>query len=536
MPVDPQSGAVYDDTFRGQLSYPEIPGRFGQWIPLTEFPRRADTFQILSNPNRSQVLNLYKSLERVLGRTGLQIAKSLEKKGHEKTAGLSEAFLKVLKKWNPNLGKELFGKEFANAAKEKGLTIVTPDFGPDVGAEVANFFRSMAKSKIPFLSSSGEALSKSVVGGWGLEWGGAAKSIKDRVVVLTSGKHTAKGMRAKIPELNSGVPPRNIRNLASDNFLKVSPAIENKEIEAALFSEIGKTLSLGEGLKKKDKGRILEYLNREFPKGWVLKKKDGGSTLTTKGGKSPEIFFSGDANVSGVNKLWGKRKDWIVQGKKDLQKKGPILEFLDKTLFPKINYLSGNEEFRVHVANGQVVPYATVHRGSALKEHLAPLIPWRSKNERAAEEYAQSVFDNLPKNKVRKILREGSYGLDVAIKADGTPTLIETNPSGTGTSGFFSSPIVIDAIRAKVLGKLPIHVKARRGLYAGLAGGGALAAGAPVLPESGDGKEPILVSGEPNKGLMQSAVLGGLGLGGLVASAALARNKQKKKDSERKSP
>ncbi len=133
----------------------------------------------------------------------------------------------------------------------------------------------------------------------------------------------------------------------------------------------------------------------------------------------------------------------------------------------------GTHEYRVHVINGKVVPYGTMHRGSALNAVAGWLNPFGSPQIRQVEKFVQdSMGRAAPK------VRNGSYGMDVAInKNTGKPILIETNPTEVGaSSGFLQTPIVNDAVQASIRGKLPVHVLARRGLAGGALGTAGMAA------------------------------------------------------------
>jgi hypothetical protein len=250
----------------------------------------------------------------------------------------------------------------------------------------------------------------------------------------------------------------------------------SKILESKAFKGIGRTDALATLLKQRRKGEtIKDLLDRSFgSKGWVAKKTHGSNTISSRGGKTPGIYFSGDANAGEIGSIAKREhKNWLVQPNKNLASTSVGRRLLDK-LVPLKN-MSNMNEYRVHIVNGKVVPYATMHRGSASKSVLDPFMPWRSREIRNVDRYAQEQM-NAVKN---KHLRKGSYGFDVAIDNKGRPQLIETNPfTPAGVSGLLVSPTVTDSISAAAAGELPTHVKARRAVYggAGLLGGGTLLA------------------------------------------------------------
>jgi hypothetical protein len=260
--------------------------------------------------------------------------------------------------------------------------------------------------------------------------------------------------------------PRNRRNPFFDNFSKMR--------EADVFGGIGQTRLLNDVLKKR-KGRtqISDVLNSAHPEGWVVKLNDGADSLGKRNKGNPVLFFSGDEDLSALNAMKHKlRGDYIVQPKKELAPVSGISKFIDKHFFPEkvTGSLSGKQEYRVHTMNGRVVPYATVHRGSASNILANLLRPFRSKQQRLAESYTQAQLDNAKFKKYRS----GAYGMDVAFDSKNRPQLIETNPADKGgTSGFLQHPIVTDAIIGAAKGKLPAFIKAKRLAY----GAGALGLG-----------------------------------------------------------
>lgn len=137
------------------------------------------------------------------------------------------------------------------------------------------------------------------------------------------------------------------------------------------------------------------------------------------------------------------------------------------------------KEYRVHVINGQVVPYATVFRGG-----VRNLLPWRTRDAAKAENYIKSVIDRFPASE-----RNRNFGLDVAKNRSGAWHIIETNPTVSGgSSGMAHLPQVQDAFIAAAQGKLPRYLLAQRGIEGSVLGGGGYLAGNALL--GGDTPQP----------------------------------------------
>lgn len=128
---------------------------------------------------------------------------------------------------------------------------------------------------------------------------------------------------------------------------------------------------------------------------------------------------------------------------------------------------SDKAEYRVHVIDGKVIPYATLLR-SSLTGSLPIRLPVHSRVEKAV----QAQLDKLPPGKAK-----GMYGFDVMKTRDGGFKVVETNPTspltleagGGGGSGFLDRPIYQDAVAAALQGRLPRYIKAQRAVLGGTA-------------------------------------------------------------------
>lgn len=122
-----------------------------------------------------------------------------------------------------------------------------------------------------------------------------------------------------------------------------------------------------------------------------------------------------------------------------------------------------NQEFRVHVVNGKVIPYATLGRGSVLGE-----MPIRTPGMGKVESYVGQQLRGVDPTKLK-----GTWGMDVVKTKDGGFKIIETNPTtGVGGSGFAEVPHIQDAMAGALQGRLPRYILAQR---AGVGASGAAA-------------------------------------------------------------
>lgn len=209
-----------------------------------------------------------------------------------------------------------------------------------------------------------------------------------------------------------------------------------------------------------------QALNTENPNGWLVKDINGaaGQGITTDQSKNFKL-----PQMTGNNMV---------------QQRRPLKQVFDPTSpTGKVN-----QEFRVHVLNGKVVPHATLERGqipgtdnvSYLRGIKSMLLPGRSVSQ--VEDYSRQVMSDVK----HKAWSKGAYGMDVAIGADGKPFLIEANPTlasgpGAGASSYLlNNPLIQQAHAAAIKGQVPGYVLARRGLY-GAAAAGATTAGAQEL-------------------------------------------------------
>ena len=191
----------------------------------------------------------------------------------------------------------------------------------------------------------------------------------------------------------------------------------------------------------------------------------------------------------------------IAQRRSEAQEVGPFSRWLDG-MFGDAGIGMKKKEYRLHVVNGKVVPFATYGRGNVLDYAKTLLNPFRTKEVRSVEEFAQRAIDKV-KNKNDRL--KASYGFDVGVDTKGKPFLVETNPSEGGiSSSWLDAPFVADSVSAAAKGELPKWVKLRNSIY-----GGGLAAGL-----GGVGYHQMNKSGSTND-TSTGEILGRAGLGAL---------------------
>jgi hypothetical protein len=201
----------------------------------------------------------------------------------------------------------------------------------------------------------------------------------------------------------------------------------------------------------------------------------GGSlpTESTTPEKLFELYQRGVRNAEG--KILGKGGKWFAQERVDLVPASwpdrAINKLYNKAFGAGSMSGSGKKEYRVHLVDGKVVPYATVFRGG-----VRGVIPWYGKNHRRAEEAARAIQAKRP-----DIFTPGkSFSMDLAMGRDKGFHLLEANSSG-GQEGLVSGMSQLwqtaDSVDSAVRGRLPLYFKAQRALQ-GTAVGGAGGLGA----------------------------------------------------------
>lgn len=395
---------------------------------------------------------------------------------------ISKGLDKARKLWNPNQGEFLFGKDIADKAKRFRLA-ATGSVGTDAEGFGDPALLGLSTQLSRFLE---KYKLNDLLGFKHLHYGSDAE-IKNWM------KNNPKGILASVLPSNNeylkGIVPKS--RLVGYREVPGGVELEDKLLESKLFKGfIPETKTLGELIPSiknlkgtKNLQKIQQALDSEYgANDWILKKRQGAfGSLTRHSAENPLIFFGKD-----LTNLGGNGADWIVQKNMGLSEVGPVAKLLDKglqqlkTISPKLHdqYIkklnqSNLNEYRVHVLNGKVIPYASQHRGSGIQAIIDMVSPWRNKALREAETYAQKAVDALPSK------TKGSYGMDIGISKSGDPFLIESNPfTSGGGSGFAHTPLFHDAYAAAIKGELPTYVKLRRAAWggAGLAGAGGIGA------------------------------------------------------------
>jgi hypothetical protein len=424
--------------------------------------------------------------------------KQLGKKREEAISKEASVLSSVMRLWNPNYANEAFGKTVARAARGRGSLFVSPSFGAESESFIVDFSKKLlSRGDNSFLAkiknTIGEeilsryttpgliAQAKRSAGGRG-KYSNLLKKMQERGFVFQA-----------TPEVNS--PLDKIKSKTNfqtkDRLKKIDRIGESKYLEAKMFPVITKTDYMSKVVKNLDDTKHIEkVLDKKYPNGWVIKRDSGENSIGHLASGNPVLIIS-NKNRRDLSKLTGADlKNMVVQENSHLQDVNPIFEKL-KTRFidSEPGALSGKKEYRVHVVNGKVIPYATAHRGNEVAYLAESMMPFRSLNQRRAERLAEEAVKSIGD---KSLLKNQVYGFDIGIGKGNKPFLIETNPSATaGSSGFLVDDLVQDAISANIAGRLPHHIVAKR---LGYSAAGAVTTGAGTLGYQGVKKEAALPS------------------------------------------
>ena len=344
-------------------------------------------------------------------------------------------------------GAPLLGEEMGQAARQNGLSLLYPQTWFEPG-KAKNFFsiRGMTGGR-----SATEMLSDTLGG----------TRFFPRIQEAGVGKVTGPAYSLGSTDTPRGIPKARAPFFGEDKLREYQAFSEFMPRTVGLDSVTAKAPSSMQelnSLKAKLKSKLRDQ--------WVVKDRAGY-------GSAPGSILTEQSPLSAYRKY--KPSQSIVQTREDLKQNPSWLQAVDNFInrgsrnrYNNIN--RGHHELRVHAINGKGVPYGTVDRGSILRSALSPFMPWRSQEIRKAEGL---VSDALRRNPGTH--RGTVYGFDVGIRPNGTPFIIESNPSyENGMSGFLSNPFVADSVNSGIQGRLPAHVKARRLIYGtGLVGGAA---------------------------------------------------------------
>jgi hypothetical protein len=239
-------------------------------------------------------------------------------------------------------------------------------------------------------------------------------------------------------------------------------AMKNAMAPTVLGSEFIKEMGLKIPRNKAERAVFLEKLqaklDEKFPKGYFVKGiqdfNTGGNLPTNKVnfrkmyegyhkefvpyekkvGQNQDLlrahpFQSGRM----LNDLLTNPESVIIQERMDLKKWTEKKLPIHKQPF---------QEFRVHVVHGKVVPGASSHRWSLLKNLTD------RKALHGAEKFAQDLFDNVPDN----IKKNMAYSPDIVQMTDGSFKVIELNVGGN--SGFLHrNPLAANKMVEAVTGR-----------------------------------------------------------------------------------
>ena len=371
---------------------------------------------------------------------------------------LKPIYSRLRKLLNPNFENGAFGSEFADNARKKGLRLVENIMSDAKPGQYVEWAEELASSKDPIRQRLGKIMQNMFAQEGDLKNHFGKTPIN--VNPLDNNPHFKEDLAKET------LKSKKVKD-------KIVDFSEDKLRESEAFPHIGQTESLYQYLDPTSKKKLTATLKEKFPNGYIVKKRNASNSIGSRGKKDAKIFFSGDQNISSLDKIKPHQlEDWIIQPDKKLKQVNPLLRKIDGKLFPGRG--TGADEYRVSVVNGKVVPYATKHRGSYTTNIAQSILPFRTPEIRKVERYAQEALDAAHPD-----VRKGHYAFDVGFDAAKKPTLVETNPGNGGVSGlYFSDPTIPDAMRANIQEKLPYHVLARRALWGTAALGGVAAAGA----------------------------------------------------------
>ena len=154
-----------------------------------------------------------------------------------------------------------------------------------------------------------------------------------------------------------------------------------------------------------------------------------------------------------------------------------------KTMFVQ-DHVPMIAEFRMHVLNGRLIPHTTVPRHDKMQA-LAALMGHESELQHQSE---AKVMEHILGRMRPEDLKDRMLSMDVAIRPDGTPTVLELNPMGW--SGFLTGrgagtvPAAINMHKwmGELAGQNTIPMAGAKALGAGAIGAGA-ASGAQRLAD-----------------------------------------------------
>ena len=394
----------------------------------------------------------------------------------------------------------LFGKRLANLARDKGVVVHHP--GVTRAPQAAGDAVRLGVGANPILQKVYDILRGPRVAEQGHAYAWQRLKAKDGVHV----DFTGRGRQGRA---------RNAEFAGRARSGKTIEGVANSKLrEAQYFPELlPRTERLSDamgaaGVTAKDPAGVLQALRDSYgARGFVLKPDGGfatsGSSLLTDKSSASELsrmLRKGIRNNQNT-KFSGDPRNMVVQEKLDLaplnrvergannlfeahsqHRLGDLRGLFSRDATKRtaakdmVGALAGGKlpfaatgssaggtakEFRVHVIDGKVVPYATSGRGSVLGA-----LPFRTRNHGLAEKSLQEQLRTIDPKKLK-----GTWGMDVMKTRDGKFRVVETNPTTAGGSGFASAPHIQDAFSAAIEGRLPRYVATQRAASAAGRGG-----------------------------------------------------------------
>lgn len=379
---------------------------------------------------------------------------------------------------NPNKGG-LFGEAMKDLARTKGVT-----YDPLNALTDPRFLTSIGNDKL-----------------------------KERVVKTLAMLNPGKGRADKgviIDTFRNAHLGKKNRLGTSRKALAVVPDLEDKVNQSQLFEALGlghlmpKTIRLADMLDEHPKARSLETLSKKVLGTPDVILRTGGGVGTTLGSSSKEvarintILRRAKKNPSVLDDLIDDLDidDIVISPKSQMASISGVRKAFNRlpgvrTYFDRLykGDMPDIKEYRVHVVNGKVVPYASLPKWDMLGLYG---VPGRGRDVRRVEEAVQQFMDTAQGSKNKSVsqyrLGEHVLGFDVGLDKKGRPKIFEINPTGAGGtfnvassenfgSGLSLHPWVGNAMSSAVKGTTPLAQRLRQTGVVGAVTGGAAGTG-----------------------------------------------------------
>lgn len=195
-----------------------------------------------------------------------------------------------------------------------------------------------------------------------------------------------------------------------------------------------------------------------------------------------ERYFAKDVGTPGFEKhLVDSIENLRNVQIKEKMRKGSVprkgLSGVLQRIFERIDYegrkVPNIDEYRVHVVNGRVIPFATSHKWDVRRYFST----FATNEKNRIHDRLQDAVDRMLKTDLgRKLdLKNNVFGMDVGIRADGSPVIFEFNPSQMAGANSGSGQLMFgphrNAVTDAIKGRMPTAQRIQLGAAAGLGAG-----------------------------------------------------------------